>query len=168
MLEHGYDDHEAFNKRSQSKDDIQIVQYEEVPRDPESRRVVCVHYANNKLTIYDPLYRNGKTLNTNLGTILRKLYPFVWSDDGSRPPRIAFVRPGTLQPDDVSSGLLAIAYATALMFNIDPKDLKLRLASSGDPVFFLKQHLEQIFHQWRITLFPRDLLKLTVSEEIRR
>lgn len=152
-------DYDYYHERSGSRDDIQIIFYE--PSIESSvGHVICVHlnHLDNKVIIYNSAYRNNVNPHRQVIAVLKKLYPSV--------TRIEFVRPGTLQPDDASCGFFSIAYATALIFGIDPKNLKLRLASSGDPLFFLRQHLEQILNQRRITPFPTVVLELTVSSEI--
>lgn len=141
------------------RDDIQIIYFHPF-RESDIGHLICVHYSHvdNKVTVYDSSYFDEIYLHDQVRDALQRLYPYVGIES------IEFVKPGTLQPDDVSCGLFSIAYATALLFRINLKDLRLRLASTGDPNFFMRKHLEQILKQRRITPFPTVLLY--VSDEI--
>lgn len=142
-----------YSKRDESTNDIEIL----FKPNPGSRigHYVCVYYDHQKnaVFIYDPLYVDGIDVHPKVRASLEKLYPSVKGGGGAE---IVLVKPGTTQPDNVSCGLFSIAYATALIFGLDPKDMKLNSASSGDPAIYLRKHLEQIYRQRRITPFPMD------------
>lgn len=145
--------YKRYSKRDESRNDIQIL----FKPNPKSKigHYLCVYYNHQKkeVSIYDPLYFDGIELHPKVRASLEILYPSVKSGGGAK---IVHVKPGTTQPDNVSCGFFSIAYATALIFGQDPKDIKFKLASSGDPVVYLRKHLEQIYLQRKITLFPTE------------
>lgn len=145
-----------YSRRDESRDDIQIIYFELDPTKTGVGQFCCAHYNHlqNKLTVYVSSCDNDNQYQQALRIPLETLYPFIGSSPGGQ---IEFVRLGAIQHHKIPSGLVSIAVATALIFGIDPKDIQFRMASSGDPSFFLRQHLEQIFRQMRITPFPTEL-----------
>lgn len=152
-----------YQKRDESKEGIQLIYY--CPN-PDSAHLICVRFTPSnhpkqqeaKVTIYDSAYYDGQIVHSHVLTVLSILYPCVKEEN------VRFAVPGTRQYGPHSCGYFAVAFATALLFGVDPEKLKLKVYSFGDEVFFFKPHLDQIIRQQRITPFPT--VSLYMSNEV--
>lgn len=74
-------------------------------------------------------------------------------------PRV-YAPPRTTQPDGNSCGIFAAAYATTIMFGMDPETYSLLLRPIHEPQnnrsMFLRNHMAMCLEQDQIILFPSD------------
>lgn len=66
-----------------------------------------------------------------------------------------FVKPKEKQPDSKSCGVFAIAYATCILFGMDPAEYNPKLnPAHGDHSMNLRRHLADMLRNNRLQLFP--------------
>lgn len=132
-----------------TKDDIQILSGGRLGHPNAVAHYICICYKHRHhiVYIYDSLYRLKLTKRHK--EIIQKLYPAAITFKQKKA--------ATLQQDSTSSGLFAIAYATALMKGLDPTTypLKLNTTKGADQSSFMRQHLINILKTKKLTLFPR-------------
>lgn len=136
--------YKRYHQMDESRDDIQIIYFESDRNGIRYYFIVHYDHLERVLYIYDSSKHNN-IIRPEVKDLLERLYPSVRSGGGGI---ISFA---IIQPHNVPSGLFSIAVATALIFGISPKNIQLQ---SPEAVW---RHLEQIFHQGKITPFPMFL-----------
>lgn len=142
--------HYERNAANAQLDDVQIL-FEGLAGPNRLGHFVCIHYRAVERTVYlyDSLYwrkiskRSREILDTRFHENVR----------------VEFVHPRTRQPDGISCGIFAIAYATAIILGRDPAAYPLFLGNDPytDPTLLLRDHLAQMLQDDRLTLFPAAL-----------
>lgn len=131
-----------YKKMSRNVDDIQILYVGNVGPN-EIGHYICIHYRSMNRTLYvsDPM-ASRECLNDYMD-VVRRRYPYALE--------IEFRRAKTLQPDFVSCGVFACAYATTIVLNKDPSTYPLKL----DPeVAALREHLASMLEENELRLYP--------------
>jgi len=131
-----------------SLDDIQII-FEGEAGDENIGHFICIFYEAERqiVFVYDSLYR--KKLSRRALKILRARYPNYVG--------YVFILPKTTQPDGQTCGVFAIAYATSLLYGVDPAKYELYLNPACiDSTKDLRMHLSNMLRNNDITLFPSD------------
>lgn len=112
------------------------------------------HYvANEKLVkMYDSLHgsgQHGRRLQTDERNVLARLYP---------GKTIKCVEPATKQPDGVSCGVFAVAYATTIILGNDPAIYRLYLSNINldDSTMALREHMVRMYRNKKLLPFPQN------------
>lgn len=130
-------------------DDVQIL-FEGLAGPQNLGHFICIHYRSEerKIYVYDSLY--WQRISQNSLNILDIRYPGY-----SKP--LQFVKPKTKQPDGISCGVFASAYATTIILNENPAEYRLLLGSDRDydTTLFLREHLADMLERNELSLFPR-------------
>lgn len=109
--------------------------------------IVNRNYPNYRsIHVYDPL--GDRDSARTYDTILRQRYPDL--------QQILHCHPRITQPDLISCGVFAIAYATILILGGDPTQITLAMNRLGtrDNTMALSRHLVQIIQREDLTPFP--------------
>lgn len=134
-----------YHRRQVFDDDIQILFLGDVG---SIGHYICIHYVADlrSIHVYDPLGHRDSARTYD--TILRQRYPHL-QQILDRHPRIT-------QPDLISCGVFAIAYATILILGGDPTQITLAMNPLGtrDNTMALRRHLVQIIQREDLTPFP--------------
>ncbi|KAL7287591.1 hypothetical protein TKK_0018238 [Trichogramma kaykai] len=107
----------------------------------ESAHWICLHYDESNLTLYDSLGR--AELVSDEKKYLKKRFPQI-EESNILIPRV------TRQPDEISCGVYALAFAVEIALGGDP-----RMIQYSQNVTKMRSHLVQIIRTKRISSFPR-------------
>jgi len=103
---------------------------------------VCSYYDRKNIFIYDSL--NNKTLHKHHEQFLKRLFPtYDFDKNVVKFPTVQH------QPNCNDCGVFAIAFATSLLFNIEPNKVKYEHK-------LMRSHLIKIFETNVIEHFPQD------------
>lgn len=82
--------------------------------------------------------------------------------------KIELVKLVTQEPDKVSSGILSVAYATAIIFGQDPAQLLMKIDEGHEnKTQSLREHFRKILAEKQLEMFPSEVYD-EVWEEMRR
>ncbi|CAB0044481.1 unnamed protein product [Trichogramma brassicae] len=112
----------------------------------ESEHWICLHYDGSDLTLYDSLCRIEYTmLASDEKKYLKKRFPEV-EESNILIPWV------TRQPDGISCGVYAIAFAVEIALGGNPT-----LVNYSQDVMRMRSHLVEIIRTKQLSLFPRLL-----------
>lgn len=140
-------DHYERKPEEVQLDDIQLL-YEGEVGPNNVGHYICIHYRANerKIYVYDSQYR--RRISDNSRAIIDRRFSKL---------TVNFVEPRTKQPDYVSCGVFAIAYATTILLGQDPAEYPLLLGNGLKKykTVLLRDHLAKMIEENKLSLFPR-------------
>lgn len=130
-------------------DDVQII-FEGRAGPSNLGHYICIRYIADYRTIivYDPL--NSRNVSDRTRNILRTRFP-------GYNEQLEYAVPRTAQPDLISCGIFAVAYATTIILGEDPTVYPLLLGNSRqvDKTLQLRDHMAKMLEEGRLSLFPK-------------
>lgn len=143
-----YPQPERYPAIPDNKYDIQII-YSDVTY---TGHFICVYYDPNRKTlyIYDSFFSNENRdqISEENFSILKNRFPMG--------EKLVYVQPKTEQYDETSSGPLAMAYATTLIFGETPAVYGLKMNTNhSDKAIHLREHIFEMFSERELSPFPR-------------
>lgn len=142
---------ERYKKLMVIQNDLQILFNGDIKEDAIGHYIVA-HFINseNVVKIYDSLHgtgNHGRELEEDTRNILSRIYP---------GKRYELIKPATLQPDGLSCGVFAIAYATTIILERDPATYHLRLClNERNQTRELRNHIKTMYESRQLLLFPQ-------------